>query len=311
MNLPLLYVVIPCFNEQECLKKTTRKVSQKLKSLISKKKIDPKSTIVYVDDGSKDNTWKIISTTKNVIGIKLSHNCGHQNALLAGLMYAKDHCDIAISMDADLQDDINAFDKMLRYFSLGCEIVYGVRDNRKSDSFFKRNTASLFYKAMNHLGVELIYNSADFRLMSKKALDSLSKFKETNLFLRGIVPLLGYKTATVSYTRSKRIAGQSKYPLSKMLRLATDGITSFSIRPIRLIFSLGLFAFCISLLFVAYAIFQKVANNAVPGWAFIVCSIWFLGGLQMLAIGLIGEYVGKIYFETKLRPRYIIEEIKQ
>lgn len=311
MNLPLLYVIIPCFNEQECLKKTTRKVSQKLKSLISKKKIDPKSTIVYVDDGSKDNTWKIISTTKNVIGIKLSHNCGHQNALLAGLMYAKDHCDITITMDADLQDDINAFDKMLRYFSLGCEIVYGVRDNRKSDSFFKRNTASLFYKAMNRLGVELIYNSADFRLMSKKALDSLSKFKETNLFLRGIVPLLGYKTATVSYARSKRIAGQSKYPLSKMLRLATDGITSFSIKPIRLIFSLGLFAFCVSLFFVAYAIFQKVANNAVPGWAFIVCSIWFLGGLQMLAIGLIGEYVGKIYSETKLRPRYIIEEIKQ
>lgn len=272
--------------------------------------ISPKSKIVFIDDGSKDKTWELISRkNKSVIGIKLAHNRGHQNALLAGLMYAKDHCDISISIDADLQDDVNAIDEMIKEYNNGSDIVYGVRSERKTDSFFKRTTAQGFYKTMTLMGVETVYNSADFRLMSKRALSALSEYSEINLFLRGIVPTIGFKTSTVSYSRSKRFAGESKYPLKKMLGFAWDGISSFSTKPIRLILSLGIIVFLISLFVLLYSIVAKMLGHTVDGWTFTVCSIWLLGGIQMLALGTVGEYIGKIYAEVKHRPRYIIEEI--
>ena len=311
MKTPILYVVIPCYNEELCLDETTKRLSSKFESLIAANKISKDSKIVYVDDGSKDKTWeKIENFSKNVIGIKLAHNKGHQNALIAGLMYAKDHSDITISLDADLQDDINAIDEMIEKYQEGCQIVYGVRSERKKDSRFKRTTAQGFYKVMKHLGVEIVYNSADYRLMSKRALEELSKYNEANLFLRGIVPTLGFKTAIVKYARAERFAGESKYPLKKMLNFAWDGITSFSIKPIRLILSIGLLIFISSLAIILYSLVIKLIGLAVSGWTFIVCSIWLLGGLQMFSIGLIGEYVGKTYTETKNRPRYIIEQIK-
>lgn len=305
-----LYIVVPCYNEEACLDETTKRLLDKLKQLISSQTIAKDSRIVYIDDGSKDKTWSKIENLKSpVIGIKLSRNRGHQNALLAGLMYAKDHADIVISMDADLQDDINAIDKMLEKYKDGYEIVYGVRSERKTDSAFKRNTALAFYKIMNVLGAEVVYNSADYRLMSKRALEELSQYKEVNLFLRGLVPLIGLKSAEVEYPRAERFAGESKYPVKKMVKFAWDGITSFSIKPIRFVLWLGIIIFIISLIVTIYALITKLTGNAVSGWTFTTCSIWILGGLQMASLGLVGEYIGKIYAESKARPRYVIEKI--
>ena len=311
-NTISVYFVIPCYNEQDCLKETTKRLEAKIAELIKAKKINSSSKIVYIDDGSKDKTWNIIESLDNrVIGIKLSKNQGHQNALLAGLMYSKDHCDVAISMDADLQDDIDAIDKFIDKYNAGAEIVYGVRSERKKDSFFKRTTALAFYKLMNKFGANTIYNHADYRLMSKRALEELANFKEVNLFLRGIVPLIGLKTDIVKYKRAERFAGESKYPLKKMVNFALDGITSFSVKPIRLIFFLGLLTSIISFIILIYAIIVKLIGQAVSGWTFTICSIWLLGGIQMIALGIIGEYIGKIYSEVKGRPRYIIEKIKE
>ena len=311
MKSPIIYFIIPCFNEEECLNETNKRLKNKMSKLFDAKKISNKSKIVYIDDGSKDQTWNIIEKLDNqVIGIKLSRNQGHQNALLAGLMYAKDYCDAAISMDADLQDDINAIDRFIDEFKSGAEIVYGVRSERKKDSLFKKGTALLFYKIMNKLGTNTIYNHADYRLMSKRALKELSNFQEINLFLRGIVPTIGLKTATVKYNRAERFAGKSKYPLKKMVNFAIDGITSFSVKPIRLIFLLGIIVSFISFIILCYAIVVKLLNQAVSGWTFTICSIWLLGGIQMIALGIIGEYIGKTYSEVKHRPRYIIEKIK-
>lgn len=308
----ILYCVIPCFNESKCLKETTHRLNTKFDSLIKAKKINSRSKIVYIDDGSKDDTWTIIKNFGHrIIGIKLSRNQGHQNALLAGLMYARGKCDAAISMDADLQDDIDAIDNFIDEYNKGAEIVYGVRSERKKDSFFKRNTALAFYKIMNLFGAQTIYNHADYRLMSNRALEELSRFNEANLFLRGIVPLIGLKTATVKYKRAERFAGESKYPLKKMINFALDGITSFSIKPIRLIFFLGLAVSIVSFLVLAYALIVKLIGQAISGWTFTICSIWLLGGIQMIALGIIGEYIGKIYSEVKARPHYIIEEIKE
>lgn len=302
--------MVPCYNEEECLDETTKRLTKKLDNLIKGGIIDKKSRIVYIDDGSKDKTWEKIESFKSpVIGIKLSRNRGHQNALLAGLTYAKDHADVIISMDADLQDDIDAIDKMLEKYHKGYEIVYGVRSERKKDSAFKRNTALAFYKLMNKLGAEVVYNSADYRLMSKRAVEELSNFEEVNLFLRGLVPLIGLKSTTVEYPRAERFAGESKYPLKKMIKFAWDGITSFSIKPIRMILWLGVIIFIISLLITLYSLIMKLVGNTVSGWTFIICSIWILGGLQMISLGLVGEYIGKIYAESKKRPRFIIEKI--
>lgn len=310
MKAPILYVVIPCYNEEKCLDETTKRLKVKISKLLKAGKISPKSKIVYIDDGSKDNTWsKIQSLDGGIIGLKLAHNRGHQNALLAGLMYAKEYADVTISMDADLQDDIEAMDEMLAKFSDDYDIVYGVRSERKKDSWFKRTTAQGFYKVMKLMGAEIIYNSADYRLMSKRALDELANYKEINLFLRGIVPLIGFKWTTVEYKRGERFAGESKYPLKKMLSFAWDGITSFSIKPLRFVLSLGIITMVISLAVLIYSMIQYFCGNTVDGWTFIVCSIWIVGGLQMACIGLVGEYIGKIYAETKQRPRYCIEEI--
>lgn len=310
MKENVLYVVVPCYNEEDCLDETNRRLTKKLDSLIEAGIIDKKSRIVYVDDGSKDRTWEKIAGYKSpVIGIKLSRNRGHQNALLAGLIYAKDHANMIISMDADLQDDIDAVDKFIAKYYDGYEIVYGVRSDRKKDSVFKRNTALLFYKIMNALGAEVVHNSADYRLMSKRAVEELSKYKEVNLFLRGIVPLIGLNSTTVKYPRAERFAGKSKYPLKKMMKFAWDGITSFSIKPIRVVLWLGILFFIASLIVTIYALIVKIIGDAVSGWTFIICSIWLLGGIQMISLGLVGEYVGKIYAESKNRPRYIIEKI--
>lgn len=308
-----LYVVVPCYNEAECLAETTKQLSKKLSNLEKQKIISSDSRILYIDDGSKDKTWSIIqklgNTNSKIIGLKLSRNRGHQNALLAGLMYAKEHADAIISIDADLQDDINAFDQMLAKFNSGYEIIYGVRSERKTDSFFKRHTAQSFYKIMRFLGVDLVYNAADYRLMSKRALNELANYPEVNLFLRGITPLIGLKWTTVEYKRSKRFAGKSKYPLKKMLGFAWDGITSFSIKPLRFVLALGLLVFFISIIILIYIFVRYLTGATIDGWAFLSCSIWIVGGLQMACIGLIGEYIGKIYAETKHRPKYFIEDI--
>lgn len=313
MKNVILYIVVPCYNESECLHKTTEQLDKKIVNLISKNKISTKSKIVYVDDGSKDKTWSIIEsltkTKKTVIGLKLAHNRGHQNALLAGLMYAKEHADVVISMDADLQDDINAMDDMLKKFSQNYEIVYGVRCERKKDTFFKRHTAQSFYKIMNFLGVEMVYNAADYRLMSKRALNELENYQEVNLFLRGIVPLIGLNWTTVEYKRGERFAGESKYPLKKMLSFAWDGITSFSVKPLRFVLILGWVVFCASLIILIYSLIQYLYGNTIDGWTFLSCSIWIVGGLEMVCVGLIGEYIGKIYAEAKKRPKYFIEII--
>ena len=307
-----LYLVIPCYNEQEVLHETEHRLTVKLNQMISDGLISDESRMVFVDDGSKDSTWNIIKNMheKNglVLGIKSSRNRGHQNTLLAGLMTVKDECDMAISMDADLQDDIEVLDEFVKKYYDGCEIVYGVRSARKTDTFFKKFTAEGFYKVMKWMGADIVFNHADYRLMSSRALNELAKYKEVNLFLRGIVPMIGFKTDGVMYERHERFAGESKYPLKKMLAFAMDGITSLSIKPIRFITSLGVILFALSVILLIYFIVGYFLGRTAPGWATIVVSIWGIGGLQLLAIGVIGEYIGKIYMETKERPRYIIEE---
>lgn len=307
----VLYIVIPCYNEEEMLPITTEKLEVKINNLIGEKIISTKSKVLYVNDGSKDGTWELIkdySKKKNFTGINLSRNKGHQNALLAGLMVAKEYADMVISMDADLQDDIGAIDKMIEEYNNGSEIVYGVRSSRKKDTFFKRKTAEMFYKFMKFMGVDIVYNHADFRLTSKRVLDSLENFEEVNLFLRGIFPLIGFKSSNVYYERNERIAGKSKYPLKKMLSFAWDGITSFSIKPIRLVLNLGICVFSISMFFILCYFIIKISGGNVNNIHFIICSIFLATGLQMSSIGLVGEYIGKIYGETKKRPRYIISD---
>ena len=307
-----LYLVIPCYNEEEVLPETASRLEEKLGALIEAGKISPESRAVFVDDGSKDRTWELIcdlhGRNKLFRGIKLSRNRGHQNALLAGLMTVRTECDAAISMDADLQDDINAIDEMIEKYGEGYEVVYGVRSSRKKDSFFKRTTAQGFYRLMRTMGVETVYNHADYRLMSARALEGLSKFREVNLFLRGIVPLVGFKSTTVSYERGERFAGKSKYPLKKMLAFAFEGITSLSIKPIRMISTLGVFIFLASIAMLIYSLVRHLMGHTVSGWTSLVGSIWALGGIQLLAIGIIGEYIGKIYLETKHRPSFLVEK---
>ena len=307
-----LYLVIPCYNEEEVLPETSKRLKEKYTALMSAGKIDADSKIVFVNDGSKDRTWEMICDLHKADpvfrGVCLSRNKGHQNALMAGLMTVKSECDAAISMDADLQDDINAIDEMVDRYLEGYEVVYGVRSSRKKDTFFKRTTAQGFYKVMRAMGVETVYNHADYRLMSRRALEALSEFEEVNLFLRGIVPLVGFKSTQVTYERGERFAGESKYPLKKMLAFATEGITSMSVRPIRLITTLGFLVFLFSLGVLVYSVIRKFTGYTVPGWAFLAVSIWALGGVQLLAIGVIGEYIGKIYLETKHRPKFIVAE---
>lgn len=309
---PILYIVVPCFNEEEVLEETTRQLKIKMETLIREKKIHDDSRVMYVNDGSKDKTWEIIKEIHNkeklFTGISLSRNRGHQNALLGGLMTAKEYADIIISMDADLQDDINAIDGMIEKYQEGNDIVYGVRSARKKDSFFKRTTAEGFYKFMKVLGVDCVYNHADYRLTSKRVLEEFSNYKEVNLFLRGMFPLIGFKSDIVYYERNERFAGESKYPLKKMLNFAWDGITSFSVKPLRLIATLGFFILFISIVIMIYSLVRKLTGNTVDGWTFIIISLWLLGGIQMISVGIVGEYVGKIYSETKARPRFIIEE---
>ena len=308
-----LYIVIPCYNEEEMLPITSEALLKKMETLKSENKISYDSKVMFVDDGSKDNTWKLIEKLhkENPItftGLKLSRNKGHQNALLAGLMTAKNYADIIVSMDADLQDDINAIDGFLEKRAEGCEIVYGVRSSREKDTAFKRSTAQTYYKILEHMGVEITYNHADYRLMSRKAVEALADFKEVNLFLRGLVPMIGFKSDIVTYVRNERQAGNSKYPLKKMISFAVEGITSLSIKPIRFITFLGLLIFLISIIMLLYFIFTWAFTDTVRGWASTITSVWALGGLQLLSIGIIGEYIGKIYLETKARPKFIIEK---
>ena len=305
-----LYLAIPCYNEEEVLRDSAQKLLNKYTTMMSEGKITDDSKIVFIDDGSKDKTWSIIEELHNenkvFQGIKLSRNRGHQNALLCGLITLKDKADDVISIDADLQDDINAFDEMVAKYEEGCDVVYGVRSKRATDTFFKRFTAEGFYKILNKMGAKVIFNHADFRLMSKRALQAFSLYHETNIFLRGMVPLVGYKSSIVTYERAERLAGKSKYPLRKMLALAWEGVTSLSIRPIRMITWLGLIIFFISLIMIVYSLVSFFIGATVSGWASTLCSIWALGGLQLFAIGIIGEYIGKIYMEAKRRPRYIV-----
>ena len=308
-----LYVVVPCYREEEVLPETSKRLQAKLTALIAQGKISPRSRILFVNDGSKDRTWPIIeelhAQDRIFSGVNLSRNRGHQNALLAGLMTAVQHADMMVSMDADLQDDIDAMDRMIDAYHEGCDVVYGVRSSRKTDSFFKRFTAESFYKLMKAMGVDIVFNHADYRLMSRRAVEGLSQFKEVNLFLRGIVPQIGYSWTTVEYERAKRFAGESKYPLKKMLSFAFDGITSFSVKPMRLILVLGAVIFALSLVMLLWTLIRWIAGATVSGWASLMCSIWMIGGIQLLALGVIGEYVGKVYSETKARPRFIIERV--
>lgn len=308
----VLYLVIPCYNEEEVLPETSKRLTAKFGAMIERGLISQDSKIVFVNDGSKDHTWQLIrqyhEENPMIQGINLSRNKGHQNALLAGLMTVKEYCDMAISMDADLQDDVDAIDQFVEKYYEGCEVVYGVRSERKTDSLFKRASAQGFYKLMLHMGVEIVYNHADYRLMSRRALDEMEGFKEVNLFLRGIVPLIGFQSGVVTYERHERFAGESKYPLKKMLNFAFDGITSFSVKPIRMVTTLGIIIFAISILMLIYFLITWCIGWTVPGWTSIVVSVWAIGGLQLLAIGIIGEYIGKIYMETKARPKFIVQE---
>ena len=307
-----LYLVIPCYNEEEVLPETSKQLRAKMETLMAAGKISKESRIVFVNDGSKDRTWEIIESLhkENPLfqGIKLSRNKGHQNALLAGLMTVKEHCDMAISMDADLQDDIDEIDGMLEKYAEGCDIVYGVRNARDTDTAFKRKTAEGYYKVMGLLGADIVYNHADYRLMSKRALDGLEQFKEVNLFLRGVVPMIGYKSDKVYYARKERFAGESKYPLKKMLAFAWEGLTSLSVKPIRMIMTLGSAIFLVSIAMLIYSLVRHAMGATMVGWTSTVVSIWAIGGLQLLAIGIIGEYIGKVYLETKQRPKFIVEE---
>ena len=306
-----LAIVVPCYNEEEMLPLTTKELTGVLSDLITKQKIAPDSYILYVDDGSKDSTWelsrKFHEEEKKVFGLKLAGNVGHQNALTAGMLNAMEHADIMISIDADLQDDTAVMEEMVDKFHEGKDIVYGVRNDRKKDSFFKRTTAQMFYKVMAAFGVKTVYNHADYRLMSKRALQEFSKYQEINLYLRGVMPLIGYETDCVYYERKERVAGESKYPLKKMLALAWNGITSFSVKPIDFITALGGFLIFLCVIAAVYALVSYCNGHTVPGWTSLILSIWFLGGMQLVAIGMIGQYIGKIYIEVKHRPRYNVE----
>lgn len=306
-----LYIVVPCYNEEAVLTETNKRLCNKLDELISKGLISKESRIMYVDDGSSDSTWKMIcelfESCDYATGLKLSKNRGHQNALLAGLMEAKEHADMVISMDADLQDDIDAVDSFVEEYNKGSDIVYGVRKNRKKDTIFKRTTALMFYKLMSKLGVDIVYNHADYRLMSKRALGELENYKEVNLFLRGIIPMLGFKTSVVEYDRGERFAGESKYPLRKMIHFAIEGITSCSVRPIRLIAVTGMLVALLSVAMLVYTIIGYFQGGTIDGWASMVVIMCFLGGFQIFSIGIVGEYVGKIYLEAKGRPRYAVD----
>ena len=308
-----LYLVIPCYNEQEVLPETARRLTDKLGGMIASGAISPQSRVLLVDDGSKDATWSLIEQlhAQNPLfsGLKLAHNRGHQNALIAGLMTAKEHCDMSISMDADLQDDVDAIDRFVAAYYDGCDVVYGVRSSRAKDTVFKRSTAVGYYKFLKLMGVEIVENHADYRLMSRRALEALSEYHEVNLFLRGIVSLIGFKSTVVTYERSERFAGESKYPLKKMLAFAIDGITSFSVKPIRFITFLGVLIFGVSILSLLWFLFLKLFGRTVTGWATLMGSIWALGGVQLLCLGVIGEYVGKLYQEAKHRPRFVAEKI--
>lgn len=309
---PTLYVVVPCYNEEEVLHETVSRLENKLNQMIKKGTINNSSRILFVDDGSYDTTWEIIQNYHNkkrlVSGIKLAHNRGHQSALLAGLLTAKDKADCVISLDADLQDDISVLDQFTEKYISGADIVYGVRSSRKKDTAFKRNTAQGYYKFLHILGVDIVYNHADYRLMSRRAIEALSEYREVNLFLRGIIPHIGLKTDTVYFERKERFAGESKYPLKKMISLALDGITSFSVKPLKIIGNLGIVISVLSVFALAYALISKLTGSAVAGWTAIVASIWLIGGIQLLSLGVIGTYIGKIYSETKARPKYFIEE---
>lgn len=312
-NNGILYMVVPCYNEEEVLSETAKRLEEKYRSLMERELISPKSRVVFVNDGSKDRTWEIIQQLHSespqlFSGINLSRNSGHQNAVLAGLMTVKDICDMAITMDADLQDDINAIDEMVQKFHEGNHVVYGVRSERKTDTFFKKFTAEGFYKFMKVMGADVVYNHADFRLMSKRVLCELANYKEVNLFLRGMVPLIGFKSCSVYYERAERFAGESKYPLKKMLAFAVNGITSFSTKPLKMITTLGIITSMLSIFAFIWAFIAKFAGFAELGWSSTICSIWLIGGLQLFCLGIIGEYVGKIYAEVKQRPRFIVAD---
>lgn len=311
-KMPRLYIVIPCYNEQEVLPITAPMFLEKIQSLAEQELISCDSRILFVNDGSKDDTWKIIEDLsrqdEHYIGISQSRNRGHQNAVLAGLMEAKDVCDITISIDCDGQDDINAMDEMVKAYHEGCEIVYGVRSSRETDTFFKRATAQGFYKFLSMMGAEVVYNHADYRLISARALKEFANFKEVNLFLRGMIPLVGFKSTSVSYSRAERIAGESHYPLKKMIALAVDGITSLSVKPLRMITGFGVLVAMLSFIGVLWAVITALVGKAVAGWASMTCIVCFVSGVQLICMGIIGEYIGKIYMETKARPRYIISQ---
>ena len=311
MQETILFLIVPCYNEEEIINLSVESINAKLQDLIKNKHISPKSKIVFINDGSKDKTLEILKSLKNnnITIINLSRNCGHQNALIAGLEYSLDKCDLAISLDCDLQDDINAIDSMVERFKDGYEVVYGVRDDRSSDRFFKRFSAISFYNLMQFLGVKIIKNHADYRALSNRAIKSLLSFHEVNLFLRGIIPLLGYKSCHIFYKRHARVAGKSKYPFFKMLSFALDGITSFSIQPLRILSILGAFISLASLFFGIWALIVYFLGGTISGWTSMVVPMYFLGGVQILGLGILGEYIGKIYKESKARPRYFIEDI--
>ena len=313
MDNRTLYVVVPCYNEEEVLPETAKRLRAKLEQLMADGKISGDSRVIFVNDGSKDRTWEIITQLHKdhpmLCGVDLSRNRGHQNALLAGLMTAMERADMVVSMDADLQDDIDAVDEMVDKYLDGADIVYGVRSSRKKDTFFKRFTAEAFYRLMDKLGAETVFNHADYRLMSKRALEGLSQFREVNLFLRGIVPMIGYRAEVVEYERGERFAGESKYPLKKMLAFALEGVTSLSVKPLRIITGMGFVVFLISLIMIIYNIVRWAMGATVAGWASLSCSVWFIGGLILLALGVVGEYIGKLYLESKDRPRFIIREV--
>lgn len=309
----ILYIVVPCYNEEEALEVSANSLLGKLKELIQKELISQKSRIVFVDDGSRDKTWNIIEALyqkhESIIGLRFAHNRGHQNAILAGMMYAKKFCDFTITIDADLQQDINAMELFIEEYYAGNEIVYGVRNSRDTDSFFKKFSATVFYKIMHFLGCNIYGNSADYRLMSAKALDALSEYGEVNLFLRGIIPDIGLKTSVVRFEVFPRMQGESKYSLSKMVTLAADGITSFSIKPIRMVFAMGIFSLLVGFIMILHVFYEHYFGTTVSGWSSILVSIWLLGGAILLALGIIGEYVGRNYMETKKRPRYYFWDV--
>jgi len=310
-NAPVLYIIVPCYNEEEVLPETCARLTGLLGELTRDGKCDASSRILFVDDGSRDGTWKLIEGLAEkeacVEGLKLAHNAGHQNALWAGMMSVREKADAVVTIDADLQDDVEAIRSFLEKYSEGCEVVYGVRSKRETDTAFKRMTAQGFYRFMQRMGVDMVYNHADYRLLGRRALDALAEFGETNMFLRGMVPLVGFRSAEVTYERGERFAGESKYPLKKMISFAIEGITSFSIKPVRWVALIGILFALLGCIMAAYALISLMCGQAVAGWTSIMVSIWIIGGVQLIALGLIGEYVGKVYSEVKKRPRYIVE----